>query len=225
MAESTSRTERKERTRRAILDAALELSGESTLAALSLRQVAKQVGIVPTAFYRHFDSIEALGLALVDESFASLRTMMRDIRRGDPALADIVDSSVDILVEHVHRQRAHFAFIARERAAGPAGVRAEIGRQIELFERELATDLARLPGTTTWAPGDLRVLANLIVTAMVATAEAILGAAGRVDVERRLMDQARVQLRMVLVGALNWRSRAPEESPEGPAQPRDTVEP
>jgi AcrR family transcriptional regulator len=207
MAEPTSRVERKERTRRAILDAALELSDSSTLAALSLRQVAKQVGIVPTAFYRHFDSIEALGLALVDESFASLRTMMREIRRGDPALSDIVDSSVDILVEHVHRQRAHFAFIARERAAGPPAVREEIRHQIELFERELATDLARLPGTTAWSPEDLRVLSNLIVTAMVATAEEILGAAGRPGVEDRLVAQARTQLRMVLVGALSWRSR------------------
>src|SRR6478736_7135443 len=104
----STRVEQKERTRRAILDAALELSDESTLAAVSLRQVAKQVGIVPTAFYRHFDSVEALGLALVDESFASLRTMMRDIRRGDPSYADIVDRSITVLVEHVHQQRAHF---------------------------------------------------------------------------------------------------------------------
>src|SRR6478736_7223317 len=102
----STRVEQKELTRRAILDAALELSDESTLAALSLRQVAKEVGIVPTAFYRHFDSIEALGLALVDESFASLRTMMRAIRRGDPALADVADRSIIILVEHVHQQRA-----------------------------------------------------------------------------------------------------------------------
>ncbi len=35
-----SRVERKERTRRAILDAALDLSDETTLAAISLRQVA-----------------------------------------------------------------------------------------------------------------------------------------------------------------------------------------
>src|SRR3954453_299699 len=125
MTEPVSRVERKERTRRAILDAALELSDESTLAAISLRQGAKQVGIVPTAFYRHFDSIDALGLALVDEAFASLRTMMRDIRRGDPALADIVDRSVSVLVDHVHGHRAHFLFIARERAAGPPGVRDE----------------------------------------------------------------------------------------------------
>jgi len=205
MTETTSRVERKELTRRAILDAALDLSAESTLAALSLRQVAKEVGIVPTAFYRHFDSIEALGLALVDESFASLRTMMREIRRGDPSYADIADRSIIILVEHVHQQRAHFLFIARERAAGPPAVRLAIRQQIELFERELATDLARLPGTDRWSGEDLRVVSNLMVSALVSTAEAILSVADPNE-EQRLVEQARTQLRMVLVGALNWRS-------------------
>ena len=204
--EPRSRAARKERTRRAILDAALGLSSESTMAALSLRQVAKEVGIVPTAFYRHFDSVEALGVALVDESFASLRTMLRDIRRGDPALADIVDRSIGILVDHVHQQRAHFAFIARERTAGPPAVRRAIHDQIALFEHELATDLARLPGAAVWSARDLAVVSNLIVTAMVATAEAILGAAGDADDEQQLVEQAQLQLRMVLIGALNWRS-------------------
>jgi AcrR family transcriptional regulator len=114
-----SRGEQKERTRRAILDAALDLSDRTSLVALSLRQVAKEVGIVPTAFYRHFASIESLGLALVDESFVSLRAMLRDVRRGDRAFDDVVDRSITVLVEHVHQQRAHFLFIARERAAGP----------------------------------------------------------------------------------------------------------
>src|SRR3954470_12589358 len=116
--EPITRVERKERTRRAILDAALELSDESALAALSLRQVAKEVGIVPTAFYRHFDSIESLGLALVDESFVSLRAMLRDVRRpgAAPTFSGIVDQSVETLLRHVRAQRSHFLFIARERA-------------------------------------------------------------------------------------------------------------
>ncbi|MDN4174286.1 TetR family transcriptional regulator [Nocardioides sp. SOB77] len=208
---SETRVERKERTRRAILDAALDLCEDSSLVALSLRQVAKEVGIVPTAFYRHFESIEALGLALVDESFVSLRAMLRDVRRGDGAVdgfAGIADSSVRILVDHVHRQRQHFRFIARERAAGPPSVRDAIRHEIELCERELATDLARLPGTEQWSGEDLRVLSNLIVTAMVATAESILAATGRPDVERQLAENARTQLRMVLVGAMRWRSRS-----------------
>jgi AcrR family transcriptional regulator len=200
-----TRGERKERTRRAILDAALSLSGEGTFAALSLRAVAKEVGIVPTAFYRHFESIDALGLALVEESFVSLRAMLRDVRRNDPALDDIIDSSLKVLVEHVHAQRDHFRFIARERAAGPLVVREAIAHGIELFERELALDLARLPGTEPWSSEDLQTLSNLIVNNVVATAEVIV--ASGPEAEQAVVDRARTQLRMVLIGALNWRSR------------------
>lgn len=203
-----TRTERKERTRRAILDAALGLCEDSTLMALSLRQVAKEVGIVPTAFYRHFDSIEQLGLALVEESFASLRAMMRDVRRrGDAEFRDIIDGSVDVLVEHVRRQDRQFAFIARERFAGPPAVREAIGREIALFERELATDLARLPGTDSWSAEDLRVVSNLIVNAMVAVVEQILGSRPGSGAEAAITESARKQLRMLFIGALNWKSR------------------
>ena len=200
-----SRVEQKERTRRAILDAALRLCAEQPLAAVSLRQVAKEVGIVPTAFYRHFPSIEALGLALVDEAFVSLRAVLRDVRRRAPGFAEIIDDSLAVLVEHVHAQRDHFAFIARERAAGPPAVREEIRHQVALFERELALDLARLPATGAWSTGDLQVLANLLVGSVVTTAEALV--ASRTDGEAAIVDRARLQLRMVLVGALNWRSR------------------
>ncbi|MCW2820211.1 MAG: TetR family transcriptional regulator [Marmoricola sp.] len=199
-----SRGERKERTRRTILDATLTLCHESSLVALSLRQVAKEVGIVPTAFYRHFDSIEDLGLALVEESFASLREMLRDVRRSGPTYENIIDSSVQVLGEHVHSQHDHFAFIARERVAGPPAVRSAIRHQIELVERELAADLARLTDPTYWTTEDLRVLSNMIVTSMVGTAEAILSS--RPEAEEAIVEQARTQLRMLLVGALRWRS-------------------
>src|SRR3954453_4485575 len=102
---------RRERNRRQILDAILDLREDSSLVALSLRQVAKEVWTVPTAFFRHFDSIEDLGLALVEESFVSLREMLRDVRRSDPTYRSIIDSSVEVLVEHTRHQHAHFAFI------------------------------------------------------------------------------------------------------------------
>ena len=159
---------------------------------------------MPTAFYRHFDSIEDLGLALVEESFASLREMLRDVRRSDPTYKNIIDSSVKVLGEHVHTQHDHFAFIFRERVAGPQSVRAAIRHQVELVERELAADLARLTDPDYWSTEDLRVLSNMIVALMVGTAEAILTA--RPEAERAITEQARTQLRMLLVGALHWRS-------------------
>lgn len=214
MAEAAiSRSERKEHTRQAILAAALDLSAESSLATLSLRQVAREAGIVPTAFYRHFGSIDELGLALVEESFGSLRAMLRDARTvsadaspGEDLFLEIVDSSVQALVSHVHENDAHFRFIARERVAGPAVVRDAVRHQLELVERELATDIARVQGAEAWSGDDLRVLSDLIVTAMVAHAEALANAAGRPEAERRVADRARSQLRLVLIGAFNWQS-------------------
>jgi AcrR family transcriptional regulator len=199
-----SRSDKKERTRRAILDAALGLTEDVGLAGLSLRQVAKEVGIVPTAFYRHFASIDELGLALVEEAFTSLRAMIRDVRQGAPSLGQIVDRSVGVLIDHVREQRTHFGFIARERSGGSAVVRDAIRREFELFERELATDLARLP-MDHWSSDDLRILSNLIVRSMVNTSEDILLADERDLPEIR--HRARTQLMMVIVGALNWKSR------------------
>ncbi len=202
-----TRQARKERTRQAILDAALDLVAEEGLAALSLRQLTRTVGIVPTAFYRHFASIDDLGLALVDRSFASLRQVIREVRRGNPELSGVIRNSVAILTQHVHTDRTYFRFIARERFGGVPVVRQAIRHELELFERELATDLARLPNLETWTAEDLRVMANLIVNSMVSTAEDILDAPPeRPGVEREIVRTAEKQLRMIVVGAANWRS-------------------
>jgi AcrR family transcriptional regulator len=203
-----SRAERKERTRRAILDAALALAADSNLAAISLRQVAKQVGVVPTAFYRHFGSLELLGLALVDESFRSLRLMLLDVWRHAPEYRDFIDGSLPIVADHVRDNRSHYAFIARERVAGPPRVREAIDHEIALITRELATDIARTGATEQYSSADIALLADLIVSFVVTMAERLVDDP---ESEARTLDQARTQLRMLLVGALNWRSRDPAE--------------
>lgn len=208
-----SRSEQKERTRRAILDAALTLAEEGGLSAISLRQVAKEVGIVPTAFYRHFDGVDALGLALVEESFAALRAMLRDARditrpvRSDRELfLAVVDTSLEALVVHARQSHRQIRFIARERSAGPSQVRDAVRHQMQLVERELATDIARVPGVTTWSSDDLQILANLIVNAMLAQAEELIRTQARSEEEKRIAAVARRQLHMILIGALQWDS-------------------
>ena len=208
-----SRVERKERTRRTILDAALRLTEDSSLVALSLRQVAKEVGIVPTAFYRHFGSVEELGLALVEESFDALRALLQDARTITTPVANerelflaIVDTSVRALVSHVPANDSLFRFITREGQAGPPAVRDAVRHQLELIERELATDIARVPGVQRWSADDLRILANLLVNALLAHAQELAAASGRPEVVERITTTARRQLHIVLIGALNWDS-------------------
>jgi len=49
------RAQQKEKTRRSLVEAAFsQLSAERSFASLSLREVAREAGIAPTSFYRHF---------------------------------------------------------------------------------------------------------------------------------------------------------------------------
>jgi AcrR family transcriptional regulator len=200
-----SREERKEATRRAIVDAALHLLEEHSFSGLSLREVTREAGIVPAAFYRHFDSMEALGLVLIDESFRSLRDMLRGARAGKLDPNRFIESSVDILIASVNERRDHWLFIGRERSSGVSVLRYAIRTEIRLITSELAIDLARFPGLNTWSAEDLNILSTLIVNAMISIAEAIEDANDATALEE-IRRVAVKQLRMIIVGMAGWRS-------------------
>jgi AcrR family transcriptional regulator len=201
-----SREQRKESTRRAIIAAALKLLEERSFSGLSMREITRSVGIVPAAFYRHFESMEALGLALIDESFRALREMLREARVGRLDPSRVIESSVDILVASVDQQREHWRFIVRERSSGLSVLRYAIRTEIRLITSELATDLARFPGLSAWSTEDLTVLAGLFVNSMIVTAEAIEDTQSP-DALVEIQRTAIKQLRMIAIGIAGWHSK------------------
>lgn len=170
-----------------------------------MREVTREAGIVPGAFYRHFESMEALGLVLIDESFRTLRDMLRGARAGKLDPNRVIESSVDILVAGVNERREHWRFIVRERNSGVTVLRYAIRTEVRLITSELAIDLARFPDLNTWSSEDLNILASLIVNAMISIAEAIDDTddpAALAEIKRTAIKQ----LRMITVGVTEWRS-------------------
>jgi AcrR family transcriptional regulator len=208
MNRTPTRVERKEVTRRAIIGAALKLLDERNFSALSLREVTREVGIVPAGFYRHFESMEALGLVLIDESFSSLREMLRAARTNKLDPNRMIESTVEILTASVTQQREHWRFIVRERSSGIPILRHAIRAEILLITSELAADLARFPGLDSWSAEDLNIRASLFVNSMIVIAESIEDAPDAAAVEEITRTAVR-QLRMITVGVAGWRS-APE---------------
>lgn len=202
-----SRQAQKERTREAILSSALELSRTRGFAQLSLRQVTRHAGIVPTAFYRHFESMEELGLTLVEQSFTTLRRMIRDAQRDPRVFENIIDASAEILVAAVKQNKAHFGFVSRERVGGSPSVRKAIGRQLDLFVSELAIVLAQLPNIESWSSDDVQMVSRLFVRNMVSSAEEVIEMPeNRPDLEERIKTVARRQMRLIVIGFRDWRS-------------------
>lgn len=216
------RQARKQRTRQALLDAALLLLEQQSLSSLGLREVTRAAGIAPAAFYRHFPDIAALGVALVEESFGSLRAMVREIRSQGGDVDEVISRSVDVIAQHVHEQPAHFRFLARERHGGVAAVRSAIAAELDGFVHDLVEDLSAQPESAGWPATEVRVLAELYVNHTMLTATAILESAtgdpqvqagtGAGREERAILDAARMQLRLISLGRRHWL----DERPKGP---------
>ena len=206
MAHTTgARQARKEQTRRTLLDAALRLLEWHSLNSLGLREVAREAGIAPAAFYRHFEGLDALGVALVEESFGSLRAMVQALRSQGAASDEVIRRTVDVIAAHVREHHAHFRFLARERYGGVPGVRAAIAAELDAFVQDLSGDLATQPESAGWSAEDLRVLAELYVNHVVLTAAALLDAdPGHPEIEREIVATASAQLRLIALGRRHW---------------------
>lgn len=208
---TSSRESSKELTRAALLRAALKLLSRSSFDSISLREVTREAGVSPTAFYRHFDDMEELGLVLVEESFGTLGDMLRKARSDVSIWPDAIKGSVDVVVRHAAEHELHMRFIARERYGGVRRIRRAIRRELQLFADELSLDLAGFREMATWNPADRRMVAALITETMVHMVAELLEA----DPDESLILQQRTihQLRLISLAVPSWRP-TPVVAPE-----------
>lgn len=211
------REEKKQKTRSALLDAALAvMSRAGGFGALGLREVTREAGVVPTAFYRHFKDMDELGLALVDEGCTTLRSILRSVRieaatagSGDQAL----ERSVTSFLAYVDANGPILEFFVRERSGPSLTLRSAITREQHGFARELANDLRLFRPFREFTDDDLDVVSELVVNAVVAQLVELLLPAdeeprSEADPGRRIEDQ----IRIILLGAARWRRPAPAET-------------
>ncbi|KJK09102.1 MULTISPECIES: TetR family transcriptional regulator [Pseudomonas] len=200
------RAEQKLQTRQALLDAARHLmeSGRG-FGSISLREVSKSAGIVPTGFYRHFSDMDQLGLALVNEVGETFRQTIRLVRQNEFELGGITNASVRIFLDVVAANRPQFLFLAREQYGGSQPVRQAIATLRQGISSDLATDLARMPRWQHLDNAALSVIADLVVKTVFATLPELIdepadGSAEPLSAQEKIIQQ----LRFIFVGAKHW---------------------
>lgn len=128
-----------------LLQAAIRLIGpHRSVSTLGLREIARQAGIAPNSFYRHFRDVDELAVALVEEAGTALRRIIGQARQRASPDRSIVRSSVEIFMEQLHADGQYLPFLLREGNAGSPAFKAAVERQLQYFEDELQRDLERL---------------------------------------------------------------------------------
>ncbi len=207
MSAVTKRSEQKQKTRRAILDSALDLlSPERVYSSLSLREVTRGAGIAPTSFYRHFDDMNDLGLALVEEAGLALRQLLRKARSRIKEKGTAIDTSVDTFMEYLVNNTNHFRLLLREHTGNSKEFRTAINLEIKHFVTELeeylklrADDDKTDKSAQDLSLEELRALAEAMVTVVFHMGGVSLDASK--SIREKEAEKTKLQLRMLLKGA------------------------
>lgn len=132
-------------TKEELFQAALNLIGpQKSISSLSLREVAREAGIAPNSFYRHFKDIDELAIALIERSGIVLRQILHQARLKALKQSSIIRSSVNVFIEQLDVDEGNLSLLLREGYTGSQSYKAAVDRQLNFFQQELQEDLVRL---------------------------------------------------------------------------------
>jgi AcrR family transcriptional regulator len=182
------------------MDAALaHLNENRGFGSLSLREVAREAGIAPTSFYRHFTDLDELGLALVDEGGVALRQLMRQARKRIVRDGSAISTSVDTFMEYLGNNANLFRLMLRERTGVSKTFRTAVKAEIDHVVTELAEDLRRFAEEQDKPISDARLVAEAMVTLVFNQGAEALDATP--SERETLKVKLKKELRMILVGS------------------------
>ncbi|AOY92369.1 TetR family transcriptional regulator [Cupriavidus sp. USMAA2-4] len=133
--------------KRRLIDAALRLAAaKRSFAALGLRELAREAGLNPNTFYRHFRDMEDLALTAIAEVSDALRPMLREVRWAaarDSSQA-VAERTCGAFFAYAHGHADAF-LLALCGSTGPQpGLRAAIRQLLADIAAEIAEDIERL---------------------------------------------------------------------------------
>ena len=156
-----------------LIAAALKLVGpHRSVSTLSLREVAREAGIAPNSFYRHFHDMDELAVALIDLAGRSLRKIIGEARQRATVERSVVTASVEVFMEQLDADEKFMHVLLREGTVGSDAFKQAVERELCFFEEELREDLIRLSesnGTRIYEPALVAKAITRLVFAMGAT--------------------------------------------------------
>ncbi|MFA5938119.1 MAG: TetR family transcriptional regulator [Sinimarinibacterium sp.] len=169
--------------RQKLMEAALQLAASTrSLASLGLREVARQAGLNPNTFYRHFRSFDDLGLAVIEDLSGQLRQGLRERRRlpaavarlpesADPAemlrqAEPIVRESVALVLDFVTEHQQAYVVGIRELHGTSPVLREALRRVFDELAVDMAEDVLELMRLPVTDPRIVHEIAAVVIRQM-----------------------------------------------------------
>lgn len=194
-----------------LISAALALVGpHRSVSTLSLREVAREAGIAPNSFYRHFRDVDELAVTLIEEAGSALRKIIGGARTRAISGKSVVRGSIESFMEQLTADQRFLHLLMREGTVGSEAFKQAVERQLVFFEEELCTDLVRLSKVNNRPLYQPALVAKAITRLIFAQGASIMDLPK--DELPKAAEQMVVMVRMILVGAQSMSDQATTEN-------------
>lgn len=159
------RDSRKQQSHQALLDTVLQLcTAGRSFSSLSLREVAREVGLAPTAFYRHFQDMDHLGLELVDQAALHIKKVLHQL-----SLAALqqpqhpADHTLELFFQAIEQHPQPWIFMIAERWGGCDLVRQAIEREINFLIADCTDNWSQYASIQLLEEEESQALGHLLI--------------------------------------------------------------
>ena len=187
-------------TKEELFQAALNLIGpQKSIASLSLREVAREAGIAPNSFYRHFKDIDELAIELIDRAGLVLRKILNESRLKASKQNSIIRSSVEVFIAQLDADEGNLSLLLREGYTGSKSYKQAVERQLNYFQQELQEDLIRLERLNNKKLFHPEIAARAITQLVFNMGANVIDMAP--EDRKEIAEQTMIMIRMILEGA------------------------
>ena len=187
-------------TKEELFQAALNLIGpQKSISSLSLREVAREAGIAPNSFYRHFKDIDELAIELIDRAGIVLRQILNESRLKASKQNSIIRSSVEVFIAQLDADEGNLSLLLREGYTGSKSYKQAVERQLNYFQQELQEDLIRLERLNNKKLFHPEIAARAITQLVLNMGANVIDMAP--EDRKEIAEQTMIMIRMILEGA------------------------
>ncbi len=187
-------------TKEELFQAALNLIGpQQSISSLSLREVAREAGIAPNSFYRHFKDIDELAIELIDRAGIVLRQILNESRLKASKQNSIIRSSVEVFIAQLDADEGNLSLLLREGYTGSKSYKQAVERQLNYFQQELQEDLIRLERLNNKKLFHPEIAARAITQLVFNMGANVIDMAP--EDRKEIAEQTMIMIRMILEGA------------------------
>ena len=164
-----------------------------------MREVAREAGIAPNSFYRHFKDIDELAIELIDRSGLVLRQILHEARLKASKQSSIIRSSVEVFIEQLNVDEGNLSLLLREGYTGSTSYKQAVERQLIFFQQELKEDLITLERLNHSKLSHPEIVAKGITQLVFNMGAKVIDMP--IEERKEMAEQTMIMIRMILEGA------------------------